>query len=537
MPEGALLYIEAKDFAGLLNDWNGSPEKAQWLKSDDYRVFSNSRLLLRLSKASDEFAKAAGVSPSLKFLNDAAGKESAIAIYDIGNLEFLYVSRMTSGDFLQSALWQSRNKFQPRTAGGKPFFTRKDEESGRVVAFAIVDDYLVLGTREDLVAGALDLLSGSKQHALRQEGWYRQALGAAPSAPGDLRMAMNLEKIAVTPHFRTYWVQQNITEMQSYASAVSDLYREGTVYREERVILPKKPSADESELAQSAQAVSSLLALVPKDYGFYQAGATNAKASLAVVEQKIVAPHFGAAPVEKLAPQVQLTGGEAGGDSDLETRIDVEPATRMTNESGLAGLLKQFETANPEAMLVAQATRKNSDGVLLGTSSVIVIAASAEWDLASVQKAVQDVVAPGMTASGLGVQWREVKDAGGYYEFDGLSPLQLTRRGKIFYFANDAAMLSAVLQAKGPLSAQPVSYAAGFSHSRERPNFYKFSSLVDRGSASQAGEHSEREPQFFSGNIGSFSRTFARIDSEEMVTRQTRDKIQQTVTYRWTQQP
>src|SRR5260370_24540923 len=166
VPEGELLYIEAKDFAGLLKDWSGSPEKARWLKSDDYRVFSNSRLFLRLSKASDEFAKAAGVPPSLKFLNDAAGKESAIAIYDIGNLEFLYVSRMTSGDFLQSALWQSRNKFQPRTAGGKPFFTRKDEESGRVVAFAIVDDYLVLGTREDLLAGPRDLLSGSKPPAL-----------------------------------------------------------------------------------------------------------------------------------------------------------------------------------------------------------------------------------------------------------------------------------------------------------------------------------------------------------------------------------
>ena len=52
MPEGSLLYIEAKDFSGLLKDWNGSPERAQWLKSDDYRVFSNSRLFLRLGQAS-----------------------------------------------------------------------------------------------------------------------------------------------------------------------------------------------------------------------------------------------------------------------------------------------------------------------------------------------------------------------------------------------------------------------------------------------------------------------------------------------------
>ncbi len=535
VPEGALLYIEAKDFGGLLKDWAGSPEKAQWLKSDDYRVFSNSRLFLRLKKASDEFAAAAGVPPNMKFVNDAAGKESAIAVYDIGNLEFLYISRLTSGNFLQSGLWQSRNKFQPRTAGGKPFFARKDEESGRVVAFAVADDYLVLGTREDLVANALDLLSGNKEHSLHQEGWYTQAVGAAPLAPGDLRMALNLQKIAVTPHFRTYWVQQNITETQSYASAVSDLYREGTVYREERVILPKKPAVDETEMTQPAQAVTNLLALVPKDSGFYQAGATDAKASLLVVEQKVFAPHFGAAPAEKFAPHVQRTGGETGSGSDLETRIDVAPGSQVANESALAGMQKQFETANPQAMLVVQATRQNSDGVLLGISSVIVVAAAAEWDVSSVQKAVQDALVPGLTASRLGFQWREVKDAGGYYEFDGLLPLQLAQRGKLLYFANDAAMLLTVLQAKGPAPAPPVSYAAGFSHSRERSNFYRFSSVVDLGTAPPPpGEHSEREPQFFSGNVASLSRTLARIDSEEVVTRRTRDRIQQTVSYRWT---
>ena len=71
-------------------------------------------------------------------------------------------------------------------------------------------------------------------------------------------MALNMEKIAVTPYFRTYWIQHNITEMQSYGSAISDLYREGATYREERVILPKK-QADEAALAQSAQAVTGLL--------------------------------------------------------------------------------------------------------------------------------------------------------------------------------------------------------------------------------------------------------------------------------------
>jgi hypothetical protein len=529
MPEGSLLYIQAKDFSGLLKDWNGSPERAQWLKSDDYRVFSNSRLFLRLSKASDEFAVAAGLPPNMKFLVDAAGSESAVAVYDIGNLEFLYVTRLSSGNFLQSTLWQSRTKFESRTAAGKPFFVRKDEESGRVVAFAVADNYLILGTREDLVAGSLELMSGGKEHTLRKEGWYTQALAAASATPGDLRMVMNMEKIAVTPHFRTYWVQQNITEMQSYSSAVSDLYREGAVYREERVILPKKQPAEEGALAQSAQAVSNLLASVPKEYGFYQAGPTDAKTSLAVLEQKILAPHFGAAAAERIAPQAKAGSGETGAASDLETRIDVEPASRVIGQNSTDGLQKQLETANPQALLVVQATRKNTDGVLLSIPSVVVIAGAADWDFPSVQKSVQDVVAPGMTAAQLGLQWREVKD-GGYYEFDGLSPLQIAVRGKLLFVANDAVLLAAVLQTKNPPPAQPVSYSAAFSHSRERQGFYEFTSLVDKNAAGDGSE-----PQFFSRNMVSFSRTFAKVDAEEIVTRQTKDKIQQTVTYRWMQ--
>ena len=525
MPEGALLYIEARDFAGLLKDWNAAPERAAWTKSDDYRVFSNSRLFLRLGQASDQFAAAAGLPPDMKFLLDVAGAESAVAVYNIGNLEFLYITRLASGDFLQSTLWQSRNKFQPRTAGGKPFFARKDEQSGRVVAFAVADNYLILGTREDLVAGSLELMSGSKGRTLSKEGWYTQALAAAQAKAGDLRMVLNMEKIAVTPHFRTYWIQHNITEMQSYGSAISDLYREDSTYREERVVLPKK-QGDEAALAQSAQAVTGLLSAVPKDYGFYQAGPTDAKSSLATLEQKILTPRFGAARTEQQAPQVQLTGGQTGAATDLETLINVEPASR-TGLDPAEGLRLQLEKAGPQAMMVVEASSKNGDGVLLRIPAVVAVAA-ADWDVPSVQKAMQDMLAPGLTAARLGLQWREVKEAGGYYELDGLSPVQMAMRGKILFVANDAGLLTSVLQTKNQPLSQHASYSAGFSHSRERQNFYKFSSLVDQRSITK-----EAEPQFFSQNIASFSRAFAKVDSEEIVTRQTKDRIQQTVKYRW----
>ena len=35
VPHGAIVYLEAKDFSGLLGEWNQSAEKQSWLKSDN----------------------------------------------------------------------------------------------------------------------------------------------------------------------------------------------------------------------------------------------------------------------------------------------------------------------------------------------------------------------------------------------------------------------------------------------------------------------------------------------------------------------
>ena len=57
--------------------------------SANYAAFSRSRLFLRLEAAFDEFSTAAGAPPDMALLSDVAGAESALALYDIGKLEFL----------------------------------------------------------------------------------------------------------------------------------------------------------------------------------------------------------------------------------------------------------------------------------------------------------------------------------------------------------------------------------------------------------------------------------------------------------------
>src|SRR5258707_5865630 len=277
IPGGSLLYLQAKDFPSLLGDWNASPQKASWVKSKNYEVYSRSRLFLRLQGASDQFAAAAGLPPNMNFLTQVAGAQSALALYNIGKLEFLYITKLPSASSMQSTLWQTRAKFETRGVAGVTFYVRRDPESGREVAFAVNGDYLILATREDLLAGAIQLVAGSKDRTIEAEQWWSQAVAAGGSV-GDLRMVLNLEKIVPSPYFRSYWIQRNITDMSQYSAAVSDLFRSGKEYREERVLLKKSATASSATTGDDSTAVADLLRLLPADTGTYEVRAAPSAA-------------------------------------------------------------------------------------------------------------------------------------------------------------------------------------------------------------------------------------------------------------------
>ena len=130
----------------MLHDWNASPEKRAWLDSANYEVFSRSRLFGRLHQAWQEFTAAAGFAPGMTMVESVAGGHSAVALYDIGKLEFLYISTEPAAHAMESILWQSRAKYESREAAGSPFYVRIDPASGRVTldGVALTDLYIRL---------------------------------------------------------------------------------------------------------------------------------------------------------------------------------------------------------------------------------------------------------------------------------------------------------------------------------------------------------------------------------------------------------
>jgi len=565
LPQGALLTIEAKDFSALLKHWNGSPEKTAWLKSDNYSVFSNSRLFGRLGGAQDEFAATAGLPPDESFLKEVAGRESIFAWYDIGNLEFLYITRMPSSVAEKTRLLKLRSKFSTRQVGDKTFYVRTqgDAEKGeqqRTVAFATSGDWLLLATRDDLIAGALTLMSNadhaSETNSLAAEPWFADAWSAAKTQ-GDLRMTLNLEKIVPTPYFRSYWVQQNITEMKQWRGALADLFLGADSFHEERVLLPKSPGepAATPDLAE-------LTALLPLHTGVYRAVASPAvDDAVATLNEKLLRRTTGGAARSIVAPSALLNMQNVGSASDLETRIDAAPLTGTPRAGAeLDALREVLSRSELQSMMTVSRTGQAVDGIWVPFQSAVVFSAAKDWDLAALQAALQRALGDRLTTSSLGLEW---KSAGAVYSIGDVRPMELAVKGRLCILSDNDALLQEMLAGHPKSDAANASQAtliAGLDLTGERANFVRWTGLVDRlvdrrdaGGTSVSKSHDVPaadvlagdtpaddpgsaagvEPSFFSQNMRSLTDVFAALDKESLVESRTGALTRQTVIYTW----
>jgi hypothetical protein len=540
LPEGALLSIEARDFGSLLHDWNTSEEKRTWLISSNHAAFSNSRLFGRLSQAGYEFSAAAGLPVDSGLLERIAGKESCLALYDIGNLEFVYLTRLDEPAIESTPLWQTRSKFEQRTEAGSTFYVHKDAQSSRTAAFAAKDGWLILGTREDLVAGVLDRLAGTESHNLSTEGWYAETVKQAAGDRGDLRMVLNLDKIVRTPYFRSYWIQNNITEMKQYASAVCDLYRNGKSYREERVLLRRAAQT----MAKQGD-IKALAAMAPEDAGFYAAEAVPDPDSLLKrLRENLLEVKPAQGAVQDADAPSTVSAENAGSATQLDVRIDQAPVS-IRQKDAFESLRTLLRTQKPDASLEVFTARAPRDGVFVSLQAAMVLAATRDWDEPTVREALAAALPPELSAGKLGVQWERRSSAGGgYLALDGALPLYAAVNGKQLLLANDSILLEHLLERRqkaSPLNGfDGVTYAAVFRHTQEENNFRLLMAQLDLvGHGGETGEQASPEngktPAFFSGNMASLGRVFSKVQSERIEERDQGSRVMQTVTYQWSQ--
>lgn len=486
-PGGALVYVEARDLSALLRDWDASAEKRLWLTSDNYEVFSRTRLFLRLGEAQQQFAETAGFAPDMTLVNSVAGSQSAIAVYDIGELEFLYVTRLPSARVLNSTPFQARNSYESRESAGIPYYVRSGANR-RVAAFGTTDGLLFLGTRGDLVANALALYAKRQGVApLAQDRWFDQ-LSRAAANPGEVRIALNMPALLKTSYFRSYWVQRNASQLRPFSAGVVDLFREPTQIREERILIRESQSA-----AASEQPVAQVVAWAPSDAGLYRAwAAPQTDQVLELIRTKLVAPGATGDATSRSAPTAANPDAVAGDASDLETRID-QPPLDVQSVDTVGPLRPIVEAAGVQAMLHVQASRASDGGVFVRNDSVIGLLATSDW--------------PAIT----------------------LPDVLIHRQGRILLLADNQAMLQRVIAQLGATpSPNGAAYTARYLHSRELAPFTRMMTQMDAASRESGGDG----PRFFSGNVASLGRVLNRVESANITVHDDGSRVTQQMVYR-----
>ncbi len=521
MPPGALIYLEAGDFGSLLARWNASAEKRAWLTSANYSVVSRSRLLSRLQQAQGEFETAAGVSPQMNLLTQVAGKQSAFAFYDLGNLKFVYVTKLSSAQLNATELWKRRPSYQQREVAGIPFYEKTEAE--RTVAFAGKGDYFVIATDDNLMAQTLALLAGQQAPSLAGESWF-QDITTPVAGQGSLRLVYNMEQLVSKPQFRTYWIQQTVTEMKQYRAGICDLFETADSFTEKRLLLRKTSVA----AASDELAIQHLLVYTPDQSSFYRAWAdpTRDQLSQAFIET-VAGEKVGAVAAYEMAPGVILNADRIGSASDLETRIDELPARRGSLPS-LDPAIDAILALKPRAALQIQGTTEANDQVFVVPQSTLLLA----FDKSD-QGALEAALIPVQRALALTgtIDWQHV---GGPAEWGPLETLRVRQAAGMLIVSRGPSLADPMPPKKLKSTPQPLTYAAGYSHVVAWPQYKKLFGVLDQSKLSATGDQAVGDgvvPPFFSGNIRSLGDTLQRLQQIRLAGRESGETLTEEVVY------
>lgn len=498
-PRGAMAVVETKDFGKLLTEWNASQAKKEWLAGDAYKVWLNSRLGQRLSEAQDQFTEAAKFGVDSALMEQLAGDRTAIALYDAGELEFLVVSRMPEARFAASALAQRRTSLQPRNAAGTPYFVSSNPVTRRTVAFAFRGEWAIVATKESLVAECLQRMASAQANGLGSEEWYVRATRSS-NAEGELRMVTNIDALYASPHFRSYWIHRNRTELQPYMASISDLDRAAGTWVERRSLVRKQSRG----AAVAAVDWPSLLRSVPANAGLYRAwSAPDPDFAARLLINKFAQPSGGAYRESNEAPSLG-DNPEVGAESDWETDIGEAPFAGESQGTDSVRMARWLAAQQLNGLLHVQSTRDAGGNVWINYSTGAVLTKSSNWN-----------------------------DAEARTELGSLGALLAVEGNRLFIANNGAALASLrAANANAPTAPASSTFAGGFRHASERARYRRWMARIEQPFFRPLAQGEQRAPDFIDDIVPSVSRVVSAVNEQMVVIADPGDRVTQTITYR-----
>ncbi len=277
-PREPLVYAQIADLPALIKLWNESKLKEKYLNSKNFDDFQKHHLAMKLISRWEEFNTSAGFPIDLETISGLAETRAALAVYDIGKLEFVFIAPMTGEVFNATKFFQNQSNFEEQTLEDGTVFYSCNVEADRgrqkqKLLFANLKGRFVLATSEKLLLRTLININGkSKKDRLADEPLFNNLSGKIK--PNLATVWVNQTALNNDYYFKHYWLMNDAKELKNIRAGIFDfeIREKELVERREFLLNDVKVNLD-----IPAEKANQILSVLPENIPFYRVQSANSE--------------------------------------------------------------------------------------------------------------------------------------------------------------------------------------------------------------------------------------------------------------------
>ena len=272
-PREALVYAQFSDLSAFIKSWNETELAKNILESYNYAEYTNRHLGIKISERLQNFNYAIGFSIDAEILSGVTETRAAIAIYDIGKIDVVFIAPVSDEIFTATKFFQNKGKFEEyELEDGNKFYAievevdRKRQKQN--IVFANVKGRFILATNQKLLFQTIAVIEGkSANSSLADEPLFTNL--TKKIAPHQATVWVNQEKLNDDYYFKNYWLAGNLDELKNFRAGMFDLEMSEGVWTERREFLLKE-NREKTAGKISVKEANDLRANLPENIPFYK---------------------------------------------------------------------------------------------------------------------------------------------------------------------------------------------------------------------------------------------------------------------------
>jgi hypothetical protein len=550
-PRGALVYAQVADLPALLRLWDESKLKEKYLASTNFKQFQSGHVALKLAARLREFDDSLGFTLDAGMLADATDRKAAVAVYDIGRMELVFVAPVGEEKAEAARFFKDTDDFDKTELPDGTVYYGHDVEADRgrqkqKILFAFVKGRFVLATGEQLMLRTLANINGrSRADRLSDDPTFKTLSGEV--SPHFAAVWVDQSKLNGDYYFKHYWAMGDAARLAGVRAGLFDFELREDRLLEHREFLIQGEAR--RSVAPPLQDLRELAASIPNEAAYARVRVLNARTETA-------------ASLIKETLLERLPAGEKRGDARGRARGDFDPSDEnndyssgdyeylgddydraindtpddaddvgMGNASGVdakaeSELERVLAASRPSAVATAESPVAH-DGLLFvefRRSAVLALNNPDGLDRRALERAIESMVAGRLTVAGdaAGLAWADGGEGARRWRELELPMLGwklcYELRGRQLFVSNDAAFINAALEGGGdalrrrPDAAHESEDLTLIRLDRRAQAFDRVFEKLDAGrvaarSQERGGSVDKNEEaaseEFFSGNVSS----------------------------------